>query len=179
MGTFDIIMIGVTIAFFALIPLVLRWSHRKRDGAAAEVRELLGEDNILLCDTSALFDGVASEGMLQTRGNGCLALTKAGLLFVWWHSREKIQIPVSHLRGVERVPSRRNGVTGRELIRIHTRDGAGADDTVSFYVEKVAAWVAVIERLIHAEDATTRGLEADEEREALPQEAPAEDGVLW
>lgn len=179
MNTFDILMIGLTLSLIFIFPLALRWVKRARDEAAAEVRELVGEENILLCDLSANFNGAASEGMFQLRrGDGCLALTKTSLLFMWLLSRETIEIPVSHLRGVERVP---DAITkkGRALMRIHIRDESGADETFSFYVERVAAWVASIERLIQTDNATTRGLDADSERGALPTDVPAEDSVLW
>ena len=57
-----------------------------------EVQQRLGAANIVAIDDMALFRGFESDAV-YIKGNGCLAATRDGLLFVMWLPKKRVWIP--------------------------------------------------------------------------------------
>jgi hypothetical protein len=121
--------------------MVLRWLRRR---VAARVRALLGEDRILLVDERANSFGVASAGVAQIRGNGCLAATEDEVVFLMWLPRRLLRIPRHRITAIERTTSHLGKTIGRELLRIRYVDEADRPDAVAWFVDDLPAWEATL-----------------------------------
>jgi hypothetical protein len=97
-----------------------------------EVLERLGNSNIVVIDDMALFRGLASE-TLSVRGNGCLAATQDGILFVTWLPKRRIWIPRSKMVDVQ-APS-------HSWLRLTFVDDDGRKDTAVWEVKDAESWL--------------------------------------
>ena len=131
---------GMVVLLVAGLVLGAAWWIRSLRMAA--MGELLAElDGVprLLSESANCF-GVASRGMRQVRGNGCLALSDRELLFVQWVPRQTVRVPLTAVREVATPRSHLGKTKGSSLLQVHW--GAGAEaDSVAFQVRDLPKWV--------------------------------------
>ena len=117
---------------FALVGLLrvrsLRTRHRER---LATVAPTLSEPASLL--------GVASEGRLQTRGMGTLALGETHLLFVQLLPERDVLVPRDAITSTRATRHFLGKTTGADLLLV-TWDVDGLTDAAAFSVPDVDAW---------------------------------------
>jgi hypothetical protein len=101
-----------------------------------------GEPNILAMDDTADSFGVTSEGVGQIRGNGCLAATAEGLLFVQWAPRKRLWIPRARILKVGGSNAHLGKSTGDALLRVEFRTEAGLVDSAAWLVHDLPTWLA-------------------------------------
>lgn len=118
--------------------------RKTRRRVAEEVRARLGESEILAIDDMANSFGVESAGVMQVRGNGCLAATSDEVLFIMWMPRKELSIPRAWIRAVERADSHLGKRIFRPLLRIRYTDDQGRADSVAFAVRDLPAWEAAL-----------------------------------
>lgn len=118
--------------------------RRRRQRVAAEVRERLGETEIVAIDESANCFGVQSAGVFQIRGNGCLGATHDEVLFIMWLPRKEVSIPRERVTAVERAKAHLGKTIGRELLRVRFTNDAGQPDSVAWYVRDLPTWEATL-----------------------------------
>jgi hypothetical protein len=92
-------------------------------------------------DTADSF-GVTSEGAGQIRGNGCLAATAEGLLFVQWAPRKRLWIPRARILKVGGSNAHLGKSTGDALLRVEFRTEAGLVDSAAWLVHDLPTWLA-------------------------------------
>jgi hypothetical protein len=97
-----------------------------------EVITRLGRDNIVAMDDMALFRGFESEA-IPMQGNGCLAATQDGILFVMWLPKRRVWIPRSRITNAD-APSRRR-------LRVGFVDENGQADAAVWAVRDAGDWV--------------------------------------
>jgi hypothetical protein len=118
--------------------------RRKRRQVAEEVRARLGDSEILAIDESANSFGVESAGVMQIRGNGCLAATRDEVLFIMWVPRKELSIPRPWITAVERADSHLGKSKFRPLLRLRFTDEQGRADSVAWAVRDLPAWEAAL-----------------------------------
>ena len=113
-----------------------------------EVVARLGRDNMVAVDDVALFRGFTSEAA-HVRGNGCLAATKDGILFVMWLPKKRVWIPRSKIT--------RADAPGGHLLRVGFVDEGGRADFAVWAVrdpgvgQRISRAVAAADRGQHPE----------------------------
>lgn len=113
--------------------------HRARERLDAE----LAGQPILLRDDMANFFGLASQGAVQMRGNGSLALTRDTLTFVLALSkRPPLSIPRSAIQKVESTRSHLGRSVFRPLLTVHFVTPTGETDVVAWLVRDLDRWLA-------------------------------------
>lgn len=111
---------------------------------AQEVRLRLGPGRVALLDEGSNFFGLQSKGVRQIRGNGCLALSPDEILFVMWWPRRELRIARDRITGVERTKWHIGKTVGRNLLKVHFVNDAGAADSAAWYVSDLASWQAAL-----------------------------------
>ena len=118
--------------------------RRRRQKIVDEVRQRLGDTEIIAIDESANCFGVESAGVTQIRGNGCLAATADELLFIMWIPRKEISIPRPWITAVERADSHLGKRIFRPLLRVRFKDDQNRMDSVAWAVRDLPAWEAAL-----------------------------------
>ena len=103
-----------------------------------------GEPNILAMDDTADSFGVTSAGAGQIRGNGCLAATPDGLLFVQWAPKKRLWIPRTRILKVGGAAAHVGKSTGDALLRIEFRTEAGLVDSAAWLVHDLPTWLEML-----------------------------------
>jgi hypothetical protein len=103
-----------------------------------------GEPSILAMDDTADSFGVTSAGAGQIRGNGCLAATADGLLFVQWAPKKRLWIPRTRILKVGGSPAHLGKSTGDALLRVEFRTEAGLVDSAAWLVHDLATWLEML-----------------------------------
>jgi len=100
-----------------------------------------GEPNILVMDDTADSLGVTSQGVGQIRGNGCLAATAEGLLFVQWAPRNRLWIPRARILKVGGSNAHLGKSTSNALLHVEFRTEAGLVDSAAWLVRDLPTWL--------------------------------------
>jgi len=103
-----------------------------------------GEPNILAMDDTADSFGVTSAGAGQIRGNGCLAATADGLLFVQWAPKKRLWIPRTRILKVGGASTHLGKSTGDALLRVEFRTEAGLVDSAAWLVHDLPTWLEML-----------------------------------
>ena len=127
------------------IVFVVLWIRALKNRAVERVKRHLQDDEIILIDESANCFGVESAGVMQIRGNGCLALTGESVHFSMWLPRKEVQIPRAAITGIETPISHLMKSKGRRLLKIHFKSETGAADSVAWLVRDLAEWVSILQ----------------------------------
>ncbi len=114
--------------------------RRRRRKIAEEVLARLDANQVLAFDEGANCFGVESKGKGQVRGNGCLALSPKGLLFIMWVPRKELHVPLDRITSVERVKSHLGKSIFRELLKVNFVNAEGQQDSAAWYVRDLSAW---------------------------------------
>ena len=93
----------------------------------------------LLVDDFANFFGLESRGRFQIRGNGCLALGDAQLVFAMWLPRRQLVIKRDRIEAVDTVDSHLGKRIGRPLLHVTFNNDAAA-----WFVRDVDRWLATL-----------------------------------
>jgi hypothetical protein len=101
-----------------------------------------GEPNILVMDDTADSFDVTSEGVGPLLGNGCLAATAEGLLFVQWAPRKRLWIPRARILKVGGSHAHLGKSTADALLRVEFRTEAGLVDSAAWLVRDLPTWLA-------------------------------------
>ena len=117
---------------------------RFRRRSAEDVRSRLGAENISVIDERANSFGIESKGVVQIRGNGCLAASDEELMFLMWLPRRELVIPRPLITGVERVRSHLGKTIGRDLLKVTFTSSEGNPDSVAWYVSDIEAWESAL-----------------------------------
>jgi hypothetical protein len=112
---------------------------RARETALA----LLAAEPVLV-DDAANFFGRESRGVLQLRGNGCLALSDDTLAFAMWFPRRTLVVPRASITAVEATDSHLGKRIGRPLLRIRFTGPDGEPDAAAWYVRDLPRWRATL-----------------------------------
>ena len=121
--------------------VIFRRIHRR---ATQDVTARLGPDDIVLIDERANSFGVESKGAAQIRGNGCLAISDAEMMFVMWLPRREIVIPRHLITSVERVGSHIGKSIGRDLLKVSFTNAEGKPESIAWYVTDIEAWESAL-----------------------------------
>jgi hypothetical protein len=103
-----------------------------------------GEPNILAMDDTADSFGVTSAGTGQIRGNGCLAATADGLLFVQWAPKKRLWISRTRILKVGGASTHLGKSTGDALLRVEFRTEAGLVDSAAWLVHDLPTWLEML-----------------------------------
>lgn len=76
--------------------------------------------------------------MLQTRGNGTLALDDAELSFVMWLPRREFHIPLSSIESVGTTWAHLGKFIGMPLLKVVFRTEAGRLDSIAWAVRNLS-----------------------------------------
>ena len=117
---------------------------KKRRAVEAEVRAELGDSEIVAIDNRANCFGLESAGVMQIRGNGCLAATNDEVLFIMWIPRKEIRIPRAWITSVERAKSHLGKTVFRPLLKINYTDDQSGPESVAWLVRDLPAWEAAL-----------------------------------
>jgi hypothetical protein len=115
--------------------------RRLRDDTAQEVRDRLGADAIVHLDDVVRFFGLASAGLFQIRGNGCLAATERELLFRLWVPRREVLIERATVTAIDTPRSHRGKASLHRLLRIRYTNLRGEPDAAAWQVRDLEAWL--------------------------------------
>jgi hypothetical protein len=101
-------------------------------------REHAGE---LVLDGSANFFGTESDGPLQIRGNGSLAVYQDGIRFERWIPPRTIWIPRKAVHAIDSTRSHCDKTQFVRLLRIRYENERGEADSVAWRVADVDRWL--------------------------------------
>lgn len=121
---------------------VVIWLRGLKRSVAEELRHRLAARGIRLMDESANCLGLESAGLLQVRGNGCLAATGHEIEFLMWKPRKAFLIPRSEILGVESARSHLGKTKGVKLLKVRFRNEKGEPDSIAWAVRELDAWLA-------------------------------------
>ncbi len=121
--------------------MVLGWMRRR---ATRSVRQLVGEGSIVAIDDRANGFGVTSAGVVQIRGNGCLAASRDELVFVMWVPKRELRIPRARITGIERTRWHLGKTVGRELLLVRFTNERGEEDAAAWLVRDLPLWEATL-----------------------------------
>lgn len=100
------------------------------------VLDRLGEDNILLLEPAANSLGLRSRGPGHLRGNGCWALTAAGIHFEFWVGAATLELPLNRITGLRVADSFQGVSKGLPAVIFGFTDPAGtADETAWLFAD--------------------------------------------
>lgn len=116
---------------------------RLRADAEATARQALGTEPQVL-DPQANFFGLETRGVTQIRGNGCLALDGAVLVFVQWVPRRTLRISRDRIASVEQASSHLGKTSGMPLLRVRFKNDSGKADTVAWAVQDLGGWLLAL-----------------------------------
>jgi hypothetical protein len=106
------------------------------------ITQKLGRQQIVLLDQQANFFGLESAGVWQTRGNGCLALTREVVLFRQWVPERELSIPRASIIKTEAVRSHLGKTQFTSLLKIRFLNERGEEDSAAWRVGDLPPWLA-------------------------------------
>ena len=135
------VSLGVATLVATLVLLGVWLRKLKRETAALVRRELEGQKTVLIDEMANCF-GLESVGMMQVRGNGCLAATDEKILFVMWKPRKKLTIERARITGVEETKWHLGKSKGRTMLKVLFENDQGKQDSVAWLVADLKSWLS-------------------------------------
>lgn len=135
---------GVVLLVVALTLVAGRRQGSLRASARAEALELLGGVEPRRLDDQVNCFGLASRGMAQVRGTGCLAAGEDEIVFVLWYPRRTLRIVRSMILAVDTPKSHLGKTRARPLLRIRFTTLTGEEDAIAWWVRDLPGWLGEI-----------------------------------
>jgi len=136
--TLAIVVLVVVILAAVFIPL-RRMAARRTEA----VRARFPKARLII--PGANFFGQESQGVMQMRGNGTLALTDSELYFEQYITRKEFHIPLTAIQSIETTNSHLGKTIFRPLLKIIIKDNVGQTDSMAWYVPDLEGTIRALE----------------------------------
>jgi len=88
--------------------------------------------------------GIESQGKVQVRGNGNLALTADELIFAQWIPNRVTRIPRASILEVTTAKSHLGKTVGRTLLKVTFTNEDAETDSIALWVSDLDGWLAAL-----------------------------------
>jgi len=130
-----VVVVLVVLAGLALNPLIAK----KNDAAIKACKDALGADAIVAIEPRAVGFGTEPEEAGGLRGQGCLAVSDAEIMFVTTAGNRSFRLPVASVTGVDTSGDPRGAA--KAMVIVSYTDPTHGEATASWRVPEVPVWL--------------------------------------
>jgi len=137
-------VLALVVATLAYVVVVTR---RQRARAFREAHEAVAGSPVRLEQADATYLGLASKGLAQSSGQGCLVLTDEVLFYSQWEPRRKVRLGCDQVVAVTITTQHERPTGGRPLLKVTFEDDDERDHA-TWILDDPEPWRAALSELL-------------------------------